>query len=95
MNRSYIFNQTCQVPARRCAIGALASPAPVLLKNKKGAMQFLRPLPGAFSLAKTKRSPSFLPSLVAGASQQLLVFVFSHLFLAFLNNASHSITSVL
>jgi hypothetical protein len=32
---------------------------------------------------------------VAGASQQLLVFVLSHLLLAFLNNASHSITSIL
>jgi hypothetical protein len=36
-----------------------------------------------------------LPSLVAGASQQLLVFVLSHLFLPLLNDTSHCITSIL
>jgi hypothetical protein len=40
-------------------------------------------------------STLFLPSLVAGASQQLPVFVLSHLFLAFFDDTSHCITSVL
>jgi hypothetical protein len=48
-----------------------------------------------FFVKKQKAScASLLPSLVAGASHQLLVFVFAHLFLSFFDYTSHGITSI-
>jgi hypothetical protein len=51
----------------------------------------------AFSLPHRKSISSslFLPSLMAGAGQQFLMLMLSHLFLPLLDHTTHCITSIL